>query len=100
MKTKLNISIAVLALSGFIVVQTATAQAPNPAKGEAKTTEPKFVYFKGSFTKFHHGKREEAINLQQILDGRSSRGPKADSFRIINGRMGSYGLLSSPRRAC
>ena len=30
MKTKLNISTVVLALSGFIVVQTATAQAPNP----------------------------------------------------------------------
>jgi len=30
MKKKLNISIAVLALSGFIVIQTATAQAPNP----------------------------------------------------------------------
>ncbi|MDB4342013.1 nuclear transport factor 2 family protein [bacterium] len=30
MKTKLNISTVVLALSGFIAVQTATAQAPNP----------------------------------------------------------------------
>tara|TARA_B110000196_G_scaffold12139_1_gene9939 strand:+ start:68 stop:670 length:603 start_codon:yes stop_codon:yes gene_type:complete len=30
MKTKLNISTFVLALSGFIAVQTATAQAPNP----------------------------------------------------------------------
>ena len=30
MKTKLNISTIVLALSGFIVVQTATAQAPYP----------------------------------------------------------------------
>ena len=63
MKTKLNIPTVLLALSGFIVVQAATAQAPNPAKGEAKTTEPKFVYFKGSFTKYHHGKREEALDL-------------------------------------
>ena len=63
MKNKLNISTVVLALFGFIAVQTSTAQAPNPAKAEAKTTEPKFVYFKGSFTKFHPGKREEAINL-------------------------------------
>ena len=30
MKTKLNISTVVLALSGFIAVQNATAQAPNP----------------------------------------------------------------------
>jgi hypothetical protein len=30
MKTKLNISTVVLALFGFISVQTATAQAPNP----------------------------------------------------------------------
>ena len=63
MKTKLNISTVVLALFGFVAVQTTIAQAPNPAKGEAKTTEPKFVYFKGSFVKFHPGKREEAFDL-------------------------------------
>jgi len=51
MKTKLNISTVVLALFGFVAVQTTIAQAPNPAKGEAKTTEPKFVYFKGHFWK-------------------------------------------------
>ena len=63
MKNKLNISTVVLALFGFIAVQNATAQAPNPAKSEAKTAEPQFVYFKGSFVKFHPGKREEALNL-------------------------------------
>ena len=41
-----------------------TLNADTPAKvGTKKTAEPKFVYFEGSFTKFHPGKREEALNI-------------------------------------
>ena len=42
MKTKLNISTLVLALSSFIAIQTATAQAPNPhpAHEELKGLQP------------------------------------------------------------
>ena len=51
MKTKLNISIAVLALSGFIVVQTATAQAPNPhpAQEALKGLQPFIGSWAGEF---------------------------------------------------
>ncbi len=40
-----------------------TLHADDSTKNGTKTAEPQFVYFKGSFTKFHHGKREEALDL-------------------------------------
>jgi ketosteroid isomerase-like protein len=51
MKTKLNISTVVLALSGFIVVQTATAQAPNPhpAQEALKGLQPFIGNWAGEF---------------------------------------------------
>ena len=54
MKTKLNISTVVLALSGFIVVQTATAQAPNPhpAQEALKGLQPFIGNWAGEFEAF------------------------------------------------
>ncbi|MDA7520659.1 DUF4440 domain-containing protein [bacterium] len=51
MKTKLNISTVVLALSGFIAVQTATAQAPNPhpAQEALKGLQPFIGNWAGEF---------------------------------------------------
>ena len=51
MKTKLNISTLVLALSGFIAVQTATAQAPNPhpAQEALKGLQPFIGNWAGEF---------------------------------------------------
>ena len=51
METKLNISTIVLALSGFIVVQTATAQAPNPhpAQEALKGLQPFIGNWAGEF---------------------------------------------------
>ena len=54
MKTKLNISTLVLALSGFIAVQTATAQAPNPhpAHEALKGLQPFIGNWAGEFEAF------------------------------------------------
>ena len=54
MKTKLNISTVVLVLSGFIVVQTATAQAPNPhpAQEALKGLQPFIGNWAGEFEAF------------------------------------------------
>ena len=54
MKTKLNISTFVLALSGFIAVQTATAQAPNPhpAQEALKGLQPFIGNWAGEFEAF------------------------------------------------
>ena len=51
MKTKLNIFTVVLALSGFIAVQTATAQAPNPhpAQEALKGLQPFIGNWAGEF---------------------------------------------------
>ena len=51
MKTKLNIPTVLLALSGFIVVQTATAQAPNPhpAQEALKGLQPFIGSWAGEF---------------------------------------------------
>ena len=51
MKTKLNISTFVLTLSGFIAVQTATAQAPNPhpAQEALKGLQPFIGNWAGEF---------------------------------------------------
>ena len=54
MKTKLNISTVVLALSGFIAVQTATAQAPNPhpAHEALKGLQPFIGNWAGEFESY------------------------------------------------
>ena len=54
MKNKLNISTVVLALFGFIAVQTATAQAPNPhpAKEALKGLQPFIGNWTGEFKAF------------------------------------------------
>ena len=57
MKSILTVLFA-LSLASFL-----TLHADDSAKSRAKTAEPQFVYFKGSFAKFHPGKREEALNL-------------------------------------
>ena len=51
MKTKLNISTVVLVLSGFIAIQTATAQAPNPhpAQEALKGLQPFIGNWAGEF---------------------------------------------------
>ena len=87
MKTKLNISTVVLALFGFIAAQNATAQAPNPVKAEAKTAEPKFVYYRGKFTKFHPGKREEATNViyRKFWTVEQAVGRKPIPFEFVTG---------------
>ena len=87
MKNKLNIFTVVLALFGFIAVQNATAQAPNPVKAEAKTAEPKFVYYRGKFTKFHPGKREEATNViyRKFWTVEQAVGRKPIPFEFVTG---------------
>ena len=57
MKSILTILFA-LSLASF-----PTLHADDSTKNGTKIAEPQFVYFKGSFTKFHHGKREEALDL-------------------------------------
>jgi hypothetical protein len=57
MKSILTVLFA-LSLASFL-----TLHADDSAKSGTKTAEPQFVYFKGSFTKYHHGKREEALDL-------------------------------------
>jgi hypothetical protein len=50
-------------LFALSLVSFPTLHADDSAKSGTKTAEPQFVYFKGSFTKYHHGKREEALDL-------------------------------------
>ena len=73
MKTKLNISTLVLALSGFIAVQTATAQAPNPhpAHEALKGLQPFIGNWAGEFEA--HGVFE-GLEKGRIVTGSSRFG--------------------------
>ena len=74
MKTKLNISTVVLALSGFIAAQTATAQAPNPhpAHEALKGLQP-FIGNWASEFEAHGGfeglEKGELLQVQTASDG-------------------------------
>jgi hypothetical protein len=73
MKIKLNISTVVLALFGFIAVQTATAQAPNPhpAQEALKGLQP----FIGTWSaEFESYRGFEGLEKGRIVTGSSRFG--------------------------